>query len=51
MPEGDTALDRNPLQVKLPVSIGEAIRKLPSKDRAKWLRRVIAEAVENEGLT
>lgn len=49
-PEGDTALDRNPMQVKLPVSIGNAIRKLSSKDRAKWLRRVIIEAAGNEGL-
>ena len=49
-PEGDVALDRRPVKVKLPVSVGEAVRKLSSKDRAKWLRQVIIEAVKEENL-
>ena len=49
-PDGKVALDRNPVKVKLPASVGEAIRKLSNRDRIEWLRQVITEAAEEEGL-
>jgi len=36
------------LSVRLPVSIDAVIRKLPSEERAAWLRRVLCEAVQRE---
>lgn len=49
-PDGNVTLDRRPVKVKLPVSVGEAIRKLPSRDRVEWLRQVITDAAVREGL-
>ncbi len=39
------------LSVRLPVSIDAVIRKLPSEQRAAWLRRVLCEAVQRELIT
>lgn len=36
------------LSVRLPVSIDAVIRKLPSEQRAAWLRRVLCEAAQRE---
>lgn len=50
-PRQDTTnepLAAKPTQVRLPERIEQAINRLP--DRAAWLRRVISEAVEREGL-
>lgn len=44
----DEPLASKPTQVRLPERIEQVINRLP--DRAAWLRRVIAEAVEREGL-
>ena len=41
-------LDKKDTQVKLPVSVAEAIAKHPA--RAAWLRRVIVKAAQEEGL-
>ncbi len=39
------------LSVRLPVSIDAIIRKLPSEERAAWLRRVLSEAAQRELIT
>jgi hypothetical protein len=45
-PEGEEALSRKPLCVKLDREIDEKVRSLPNK--SAWLRRVITEAVQKE---
>lgn len=47
-PEGDKALSRNVIGIKLPIEIEKAIKSLPITERGKWLRRVVTEAVEKE---
>ncbi len=42
-PEGDEALDRRQLQVKLPKSLREALDEIPSKQRSQLIREWIAE--------
>ena len=37
-----------PITVRLPVSIDEAIRALPTSGRNEWLRRVITKAAKEE---
>lgn len=44
----DVELDSKVTGVRLPVTIGEAIRSIPDKERSAWLRKVITEAVEKE---
>jgi hypothetical protein len=45
-PDGETALARQPLCVKVDKEIDAKVRSLPNK--ANWLRRVITEAVQRE---
>lgn len=47
-PEGEKALARKPLFVKVPEEILEAVENIPYGDRGKWLRRVVSEAAERE---
>ena len=47
-PEGDEALPREPLTVKVPLYISDAVKALPGGERSKWLRRVITDAAERE---
>jgi hypothetical protein len=44
----DVELDTKVTGVRLPVTISEAIRSMPDKERSAWLRKVITEAVEKE---
>ncbi|MBV9386770.1 MAG: hypothetical protein JOZ78_10125 [Chroococcidiopsidaceae cyanobacterium CP_BM_ER_R8_30] len=41
-------LAAKPTQVRLPERVEQSVNRLPNK--AAWLRRVIAEALEREGL-
>ena len=47
-PEGDKALSRKVVGVKLPIEIEQAIKSLPVTERGKWLRRVVTEAAKRE---
>ena len=47
-PLGDSPLAADAVGVRLPVEVDAAVRAIP--DRADWLRRVITEAVVQEGL-
>lgn len=48
VPEGEKALARKPLFVKVPQEILDAVESLPSGDRSKWLRQVVTDAVQRE---
>jgi hypothetical protein len=45
-PDGETALAKQPLCVKVDKEIDAKVRSLP--DKSTWLRRVITEAVQRE---
>lgn len=47
-PDGDKALSRKTIGVKVSAEIQDAISQLPAAERGNWLRRVITEAVKNE---
>ena len=49
-PMGEIALARSPLSVKLEPAVDAAIRALPAIERSVWMRRVLTEAAEREGL-
>ena len=45
---GDSPLAKQPVSIKLPIDVSEAIRSLPASKRIPWLRRVICDAVRKE---
>ena len=47
-PEGDKALARKPLFIKVPQEILDAVEEIPSGERSKWLRQVVVSAVQKE---
>lgn len=47
-PEGDEALSRKVIGVKVSLEVENALKQLPATERGKWLRRVITEAVKTE---
>lgn len=47
-PEGDKALARKPLFVKVPQEILDAVESLPSGERSTWLRQIVVSAVQKE---
>ncbi|MGL5066091.1 MAG: hypothetical protein ACRC62_39480 [Microcoleus sp.] len=48
-PQDDAVnLSKATIQVRLPVEVERIVRSLPN--RSAWLRRVIKEAIEREGL-
>ena len=47
-PEGDEALARKVIGVKVSLEVENALNKLPTTERGKWLRKVITEAVKTE---
>ena len=47
-PLGDSPLAADAVAVRLPTEVDAVVRAIP--DRADWLRRVITEAVVQEGL-
>lgn len=47
---GDEPLSKKVRGVRLPIPVDEALEKMDSSQRAKWLRKVITDAAIRDGL-
>lgn len=47
-PEGEVALSKKVVGVKVSLEVEKALKQLPTPERGKWLRRVITEAAKLE---